>query len=69
MKSHIIEYFELFFEVKGVDLSDREAYLRTEEQWEASHGQPKYSSYPSFRVMKFRYTQFLLRKALANKKC
>lgn len=59
MKSHVLDYFELFFEIKGLDQSDRQAYFDTENAWEEIHGEGKYSSYQSFHVMKRRYLVFL----------
>lgn len=61
MRESTIQYFQLFFEIKGDSLSDKAAYLTTEEKWEETHGFPKYTSFGSFRVMKYRYLKKLLR--------
>lgn len=62
MREDIILYFEKFYEIKGVDTSDRQAYFDTESWWVSNYGFQKYTSYESFRVMKSRYCNFLLTK-------
>jgi hypothetical protein len=66
MREDIIMYFEKFYEIKGVDTSDRQAYFDTESWWVSNYGFQKYTSLQSFFVMKYRYLKFI--KDRANEK-
>lgn len=63
MRSDVVCYFDLFYMNKGVSVSDKSAYLKTEEDWAEKHGFGKYSSFGSFRVMKYRYIRFIQKRA------
>ena len=62
MREDVILYFEKFYELKGVDKTDKQAYFETESWWVSNHAYQKYTSYESFRVMKYRYCKHLLTK-------
>jgi len=62
MRDHVKEYFEIFYNIKGLDKSDKQAYFETESAWLSKHGFQKYTSYESFKVMKCRYLRRLLTK-------
>lgn len=57
-----VTYFDRFYEIKGVDLSDKRAYLILEEEYFARFGENRYSSYNTFRNGKHRYLKTLLNK-------
>lgn len=59
------DYFDRFYQIKGGELSDKEAYLELEEEYFKQYGVYKYTSYPSFKTMKCRYLNKLVKK---NKK-
>lgn len=63
MKDSTVQYFDLFYETKGDNISDSEAFRLTEDKWEELHGFGKYTSFQSFRVMKSRYVRFIQRRA------
>lgn len=63
MREDVVNYFEMFYKNKGDSLSDIRAYLKTEQEWEDMHGFGKYSSFGSFRVMKYRYIRYLQKMA------
>jgi hypothetical protein len=67
MREDIIIYFEKFYEIKGVDTSDSEAYFKTESWWVSNYGFQKYTSLQSFFVMKYRYLKFIQRRANDNR--
>jgi hypothetical protein len=62
IRDHVKEYFEMFYEIKGLDKGDKQAYFDTESAWVSKYGFQKYTSYESFRVMKYRYLRNLLTK-------
>lgn len=62
MRDDVLMYFDIFYKIKGSDLSDKAAYLETESYWVSKYGFQKYTSFASFRVMKYRYLKQLLRK-------
>lgn len=57
-----ITYFDRFYQIKGVDLSDKRAYLKLEDEYFIRFGENRYSSYGSFRNGKYRYLKALLKK-------
>lgn len=61
-------YFDRFYEIKGVELSDKAAYLKLEEEYQKTFGTARYSSYGSFRVMKHHYLKLLIRKRVVVNK-
>jgi hypothetical protein len=67
MREDIIMYFEKFYEIKGVDTSDSQAYFDTESWWVSNYGFQKYTSLQSFFVMKYRYLRFIQRRANENR--
>lgn len=55
-------YFARFYEIRELYTTDRQTYEALEREVEAStNGKNKYSSYESFKQMKLRYLDNLLR--------
>lgn len=63
MRQDIIAYFEKFYEIKGVDKSDKQAYFDTESWWVSNYGFQKYTSLESFWRSKYRYLKHIKKKA------
>ena len=63
MRDDVLMYFDRFYEIKGVDMSDKQAYFDTESWWLSNYGFQKYTSFGSFRVMKYRYIKYIHRRA------
>lgn len=67
MRGDVLRYFDLFYQNKGVSESDKNAYHKTENDWLEKYGFGKYSSFGSFRVMKYRYIRFIQKRANENR--
>lgn len=67
MREDIIIYFEKFYQIKGVDTSDKQAYYATESWWVSNYGFQKYTSLQSFWRCKYRYLRHIKRQANENR--
>ena len=68
MREDVIKYFEKFYEIKGVDKSDKQAYFDTESWWVSNYGFQKYTSLESFWRSKYRYLHHIREKANKERK-
>ena len=55
-------YFNRFYEIKGVELTDKVAWEKLEEEFHQLHDAYKYASFGSFKVSKWRYLRKLRQK-------